>query len=296
MNSIESTCRLIVTFLLIRSIDCRCGSDTSVFFNNCFTEDGLKILCLCKDSSRSNETVICKQSFKTFLDCYLKPNPNKRLNEYLNTKPIKLVDNLCKCLNESYASSSLIESSFESDESSEKTNINEANEITFLPGLELLRKRNKSNSYQLTTESSFDLNKKRELEKIKLEQRLAKQFELNNSIIFQLSTYFEAEAKYFILIGFLISLILVLFVWCILYCCQRTHSSSLTSSDLFISSTPINNYSPINSMPNISPISLHDDQTRTALLDGSMFSNVDIPNYEDIKPPSYNEAIKNNSY
>lgn len=236
----NSFLQLFLTIILCKSVDSQCDNQTTVLLN-CLKNENLKLLCICKDISSSNKIKLCKELIKIYFDCHFKSNLSVQFDDYLNTKPISLIDNLCDCLDQ--------------DET-----------------------------------VTFDLNKKVELERIKLDQRLS-EIELNNSIVYHISNYFEAEAKYFILVGFMISLLMISIVWCILYCCQKANSSNLTSSDLFVSSTPINNYSPINSvlnsMPNISPISLHDDQTRTALLDASSMDN------QDTKPPSYDELFLN---
>ena len=235
MNPINRFLLIFIIYLLIKSIECKCKKENNQI-STCLTNDGLKILCLCKDNQNSNETTIFRQSVQFYLECHLKLNLT--LIEYLNRKLIKLIGELCDSLNA----------------------------IDY-----------------------FEINKKKELDQIRLDER-SNEIKLNNSIIYHLTNYFEA--KYLILIGFLISLILILIVWCILYCCQKAHSSSnLAASDLFISSTPNNSYSPVNSLPNASPIALHNqDQVRAALLDDSMFS-VDVINYEDLKPPSYDDAM-----
>ena len=115
---------------------------------------------------------------------------------------------------------------------------------------------------------------------------------LNNSMIGSFSKYFDSEL--FILLGFLASLLMVLLVWGLLFCCHKRSRASATS-ELFASSTPINAYSPINStMPsNISPISMHGDQARAALLDGSLYNMDVVPSCDDNKPPSYEDAVRN---
>ena len=116
---------------------------------------------------------------------------------------------------------------------------------------------------------------------------------LNSSVIVGLSKYLDCNTEYFVLFGFLTSLLMVLLVWCLLTLCCRKPSRPSTS-ELFASSTPLNAYSPINSTipSNISPIAMHEDQARAALLEGSMYS-MDTPSYNDIKPPSYDDAVKN---
>lgn len=103
-------------------------------------------------------------------------------------------------------------------------------------------------------------------------------------------SYFGSEC--FILLGFLASMLMVLLVWVLMYYCHKRSRSS-ANAELFVSSTPINAYSPINStMPsNISPISLHEDQARAALLEDTLY-NMEVPSYDDIKPPSYDDAVK----
>lgn len=256
---------IFIFLILTKLIDCDCKNDENRTLIACFTEDNLKIMCLCEEfNDKQNSAVdktICESSYFKFLECYFKPNAVRSKSEhwksYLVRKPIEQIKNQCDCLNESM--------------------VNE--------------NRSDTRSFDQTTisQSIFDLNKQKELDAIKLDQRLA-ELERNSSLVFEISKYFEA--KYFILISFLISLFMILIVWCLLNCCQCTQSSNLSASDLFVSSTPINNYSPINST-NISPISLHDDPARAVLLEDSLYS-VDVPlSYEDIKPPSYQEACSN---
>lgn len=346
MSSTKSTrflLRLILLLLAVscRFVDCDCRAGTELEVRDCVTDDGLKLLCVCKQLKNSS-TSICKQSIQSFLEChqkkkessvirigkvqFIRPISNRfpYANDYTEapilisdptTRAFELISDLCKCLDQpTYPSDghrALNSFSKEIAHDAVRTR-----STTVDPERKL-------SSYLLKTafdyptikpiqftnfDEKFEENKKKTSEAYeRLKSLLEEQKErskgmekewnrprLNNSMIGDLSKIIDSEL--FILLGFLASLLMVLLVWGLLYCCHKRSRASATS-ELFASSTPINAYSPINStMPsNISPISMHGDQARAALLDGSLYNMDVVPSYDDIKPPSYDDAVRNPS-
>lgn len=336
MSSTKST--RFFRLLLLLAVSCRlaaadCRGDTEKEVQDCVTDDGLKLLCVCRAiESDSNRTPICKQSIRSFLECHRRKAKLSALSnhgpyyihsiltgldKYLAKRTPKLIGDLCKCLNQSQSqlpsddrdrlNSSSTRSSVASDRKQHHGRLafnpttTPASYSGRLPRLELkftkfdfqeskevveARKR----MDELVVRQKENLERLEKEWKVRKEELLSPRFN-SSAVIARFSNLFRSEDM--ILVCFLASLLMVALVWCILFCCQKRSRSS-TSSDLFISSTPINTYSPINStMPsNISPISMHDDHARATLLDGSTYS-VDVPSYDDIKPPSYDDAVKN---
>lgn len=303
-------CVLILLAVACRLADCDCRSGAEKDVQECASDDALKLLCVCSETrSDSNRTPICKQSIQSFLACHRRKTEQSvlgRQRPFYFDEAIRLdvlIGNLCKCLNQSQKPSDgrdALGSSSTTPAPDRKQyrvklarllldSVNDPALRTNLSKFEL----DPENRRKKMAESFKRMDELLAQQKANLERR-QREWETESPRLNSSARFSTFQSEYWILFGFLASLLMVVLIWCILYCCQRRSRSS-TASDLFISSTPINTYSPINStMPsNISPISMHDqDHARAALLDGSMCS-VDVPSYDDIKPPSYDDAVKN---